>query len=72
MLYNVIYVITFLLNTVSIENFMTAIFGKSKLPKYATFFVYLLYPFIVCSFFFIVNIPIINCWSMLGCCFLLP
>lgn len=71
MLYNVIYVITFLLNTVSIENFMTAIFGESKLPKYATFFVYLLYPFIVCSFFFIVNVPIINLLVNVGVLFLI-
>lgn len=50
---------------------MTAIFGKSKLPKYATFFVYLLYPFIVCSFFFIVNIPIINLLVNVGVLFLI-
>lgn len=71
MLYHSIYIITYLFNTVSIENFMAAIFGKSKLSKPITFAVYLLYPAIVCSVFFLINIPLVNLASNIVALFLI-
>lgn len=71
MLYYAIYIITYLFHTVSIENFMAAIFGKSKLSKPTTFAVYLLYPAIVCSGFFLINIPLVNLASNIVALFLI-
>lgn len=71
MIYNLFYVITYIFSMFYIKNFMTAFFGKNKTPKWIYYISHLIYPILVCTFYFTVNVPILNLMANITAIFII-
>ena len=60
MIYDLVYVIMYIFGIFYIKNYMRAFLGKECSSKPVYIISYLLYPIIVCSLYFFVNIPVVN------------
>ena len=60
MIYDLVYVIMYIFGIFYIKNYMRAFLGKECSSRPVYIFSYLLYPIIVCSLYFFVNIPVVN------------
>ena len=60
MLFEITYVVTYFFGMFYINNFMVAFLGERKTPRTVYYLSHLLYPIIVCTLYFTINIPILN------------
>lgn len=60
MVFKLMYVVTYFFGMFYINNYMSTFLGTPKKPKWVYYLSYLLYPSIVCTLYFIINIPILN------------
>lgn len=60
MTYDIIYIISCIFGVFYIKNFMTGFYGASPKPSLIQFAVYMCYPLIVCTAYFLINIPVSN------------
>lgn len=71
MIYDILYIITYIFGMFYIHNFMNGFFGRADTPAFLTVISYLCYPIIVCTLYFIVDIPIVNLMGNLASIFII-
>ena len=60
MFFDLTYVVTYFFGMFYIKNFMTSFLGEPKTTKPIYYLSHLLYPIIICVFYFTINIPVLN------------
>ncbi len=60
MVFKLMYVVTYFFGMFYINNYMSAFLGTPKTQKWIYYLSHLLYPSIVCTLYFTINIPILN------------
>lgn len=60
MFFDLTYIVTYFFGMFYIKNFMTSFLGEPKTPKPIYYLSHLIYPIIVCSLYFTINIPVLN------------
>lgn len=60
MVFKLMYVVTYFFGMFYINNYMSAFLGTTKTQKWIYYLSHLLYPGIVCTLYFTINIPILN------------